>query len=43
MTYDEYRRLIGKPPSIIEQLAMPGSEDIGLYLPERMIELFRGV
>jgi PHD/YefM family antitoxin component YafN of YafNO toxin-antitoxin module len=43
MTYDEYRRLVGKPRSILERLAMPESEDIELDLPERTIEPFRDV
>jgi prevent-host-death family protein len=40
MTYDAYRRLVGKPRSILEQLAMPESEDIELELPERRVEPF---
>jgi prevent-host-death family protein len=43
MTYDEYRRLVGKPRSVFERLAMPESEDIELDLPERTIEPFRDV
>lgn len=36
LSYDEYRRLKGKGPSIVDLLAMPpGSEDIELELPER--------
>jgi prevent-host-death family protein len=43
MTYDEYRRLVGKPRSILEQLAMPASEDIELDLPERTVDWFRDI
>jgi|HubBroStandDraft_5_1064220.scaffolds.fasta_scaffold3381247_1 prevent-host-death family protein len=43
LTYDEYQRLIGKPRSLLDQLAMPDSEDIELDLPERRIEKFRDI
>ncbi|HMN57866.1 MAG TPA: type II toxin-antitoxin system prevent-host-death family antitoxin [Ottowia sp.] len=37
ITNDEYERLVGKPRSIVEALAMPGVEDIDLesVLPSR--------
>lgn len=43
LTYEEYRRLTGKPKSILDLLALPGSEDIELDLPERKIEPFRDI
>ena len=43
LNYEEYQRLIGKPRSILDRLAMPGAEDIELELPERRIERFRDV
>lgn len=43
LTYDEYQRLTGKPKSLLDLLAMPGSEDIELDLPERKIEPFRDI
>ncbi len=43
MTYDQYRRLVGKSRSILEQLALPESEDIELDLPERTVEPFRDI
>jgi prevent-host-death family protein len=43
LTYEEYRRLTGKPKSILDLLALPGSEDIELELPERKIEPFRHI
>jgi prevent-host-death family protein len=43
MTYDEYRRLVGRAQSILPQLAMSESEDIELDLPERTTEPFRDV
>ena len=43
MTWDEYRRLVGATRSILQQLALPGAEDIELDLPERRIEPFRDI
>ena len=43
MTYDDYRRLAGKRQNILNLLAMPGSEDIELDLPERKVEPFRDI
>ena len=43
LTYEEYRRLAGKPQSILDLLALPGSENIELDLPERKIEPFRDI
>ncbi|MGO9744552.1 MAG: type II toxin-antitoxin system Phd/YefM family antitoxin [Roseiarcus sp.] len=43
MSYDEYRRLVGKEPSILALLAMPGADDVELELPERKLEPFRDV
>lgn len=43
MTYDEYRRLVGKPRGILEHLAMQGGEDIELDLPERTVEPVRDI
>jgi hypothetical protein len=40
MTDREYQRLAGKPRSILDELAMPESEDIELELPERGVEPF---
>lgn len=38
MTYNEYQRLVGKPRSLLDELAMPESEDIERELPERRVE-----
>jgi prevent-host-death family protein len=35
MTYDEYKRLIGKPKSLFDLLAAPGQEDVEFELPPR--------
>lgn len=43
MTYDHYRRLAGESRNILDQLAIPGAEDIELDLPERMVEPVRVV
>jgi prevent-host-death family protein len=43
LSYEEYRRLVGKPSSILEQLAEPNSEDIEFDLPERAVEPFRDI
>jgi prevent-host-death family protein len=43
MSYEEYRRLTGKAPSILDLLAMPGADDVELELPERRLEPFREV
>jgi prevent-host-death family protein len=43
LTYDEYRRLVGKPRSILDRLAAPDTEDIEIELPERKIEPFRDI
>ena len=43
MSYDHYRRLVGEPRSILDQLAVPGAEDIELDLPKRMVEPVRAV
>ncbi|HLH49534.1 MAG TPA: type II toxin-antitoxin system Phd/YefM family antitoxin [Roseiarcus sp.] len=43
LSYEEYRRLAGKQGSILDRLAMPGSEDIELDLPKRRIEPFRDI
>ena len=43
LSYDEYRRLVGKSRSILEQLADPTSEDVELDLPERAVEPFRDI
>ena len=43
LTYEEYRRLTGKPRSIVDLLAMPESEEVELDLPERRIEPFREI
>ena len=40
MSYEEYRRLTGKAPSILDLLAMPGADDVELDLPERRLEPF---
>ena len=43
LSYEEYRRLVGKPSSILERLAEPRSEDIELDLPKRTVEPFRDI
>ena len=43
LSYDEYRRLVGKSRSILEQLADPRSEEVELDLPERAVEPFRDI
>ena len=43
LTYDEYQRLVGKPRSLLDQLAMSGSEDIDLELPERRLGELRDI
>lgn len=43
MSYEEYRRLTGKAPSVLDLLAMPGADDVELDLPERKLEAFREV
>jgi len=43
LSYEEYRRLTGKQGSILDRLALPGSEDIELDLPERRTEPFRDI
>lgn len=43
LSYEEYRRLVGKPSSILERLAEPRSEDIELDLPERPVDPFRDI
>jgi prevent-host-death family protein len=43
LTYDEYRRLVGKPRSILDRLAAADTEEIELELPNRRIELFRDI
>jgi prevent-host-death family protein len=43
LSYDEYRRLVGKPQSLLERLAGPNSEEIELELPERRVEPFRDI
>ncbi len=43
MTYDEYQNLVGRPRNILDRLAMPGSEDIELELPERKVEPMRDI
>lgn len=34
LNIDEYRRLLGRQPTITELLAMPGTEDIDIDIPE---------
>jgi len=41
MSYDEYRRLVGREPSILDLLAMPGMENVDFELPERAQDLPR--
>lgn len=43
LTYGEYRRLIGKPRSILDLLAQADTEDIEIELPERKIEPFQDI
>jgi prevent-host-death family protein len=43
LTYEEYRRLVGKPRSILDWLAAADTEDIEIELPERKIEPFRDI
>jgi len=40
LTHDECQRLLDKPRSMLDRLAMPGSEDIELDLPERRNDPF---
>lgn len=42
LTIEEYQRLIGPAPSIVELLAMPGAEDVELEVP-RVRDLYRPV
>ena len=43
LSYEDYRRLVGEPRSILERLADPSSEEVELDLPERTIEPFRSI
>ncbi len=43
MSYEAYQRMTGRQPSIIDQLAMPGIEDVDFELPERAKDLPRDV
>lgn len=42
LTIEEYQRLVGPAPSIIDLLAMPGAEDLELDVP-RLRGLYRPV
>jgi prevent-host-death family protein len=35
LTYDEYQRLVGKPKSLLDLLAMPGQEEVEFEPPPR--------
>jgi hypothetical protein len=35
MSYDEYKRLVGKPESLFDLLAAPGQDDIEFDPPSR--------
>jgi prevent-host-death family protein len=35
MTYEEYKRLIGRPRSLFDRLAMPGQEEVEFEPPPR--------
>jgi prevent-host-death family protein len=35
LTYEEYRRLAGKPQSLLDLLAMPGQEEVEFEPPPR--------
>ena len=41
--YEEYRRLLGEPASILDALAMPGTDDIEFETPPRSKELPREI
>ena len=43
LSYEDYRRLAGKPRSILDRLADPKSEDVELDLPRRETEPFRDI
>jgi prevent-host-death family protein len=43
LSYEEYRRLVGEPRSILERLADPNSEEVELDLLQRTIEPFRDI
>jgi prevent-host-death family protein len=43
LSYEDYSRLKGVGRSILAALALPGSEDIELELPQRRVEPFREI
>lgn len=43
LSYDDYRRLTGAEPNILDLLAMPSSDAVELDLPKRSVEPFREI
>ena len=43
ISYEDYRRLTGAEPSLLDLLAAPEAEDVELALPERKLEGLREI